>query len=112
MLLIITYSRAARQSLRNICTTYDECVIRRFGRAVLLKSTELGAFLALRLCEKHGMDVQLERTEPLNEFRDVPDGVRTAAKAYENREHPSTPYAKFTSGTGHPAPDVMRNVEL
>ncbi len=112
MLLIITYSRAARQTLRNICTTNEECVIRRFGRAVLLKSTELGAFLALRLYEKHGADVQLERTEPLNEFRDVPETVRTAASAYENREKPSTPYDKFAVGTEHPSPEAMQNADL
>lgn len=112
MLLIITYSRAARQTLRNICTTHEECVVRRFGRAALLKSTELGAFLALRLYEKHGAEVQLERTKPLNEFRDVPDAVRAAASAYESRENPSTPYDKFAVGTGHPSPDAMRNAEL
>ena len=112
MLLIITYSRAARQTLRNICTTHDECVVRRFGRAALLKSTELGAFLALRLYEKHGADVQLERTEPLNEFRDVPEKIRTAASAYENRDTPSTPYDKFAIGTEHPSPDAMRNADL
>lgn len=112
MLLIITYSNGARQTLRNICTTHEECVVRRFGRAALLQQTELGAFLALRLYEKHGADVQLERTEPLNEFRDVPDAVREAAKAYENRERPSTPYDKFAVGTDHPEPDSMRNADL
>ncbi|WP_423743583.1 hypothetical protein V5735_11125 (plasmid) [Haladaptatus sp. SPP-AMP-3] len=112
MLLIITYSSGARQTLRNICTTHEECVVRRFGRVALLRQTELGAFLALRLYEKHGADVQLERTEPLNEFRDVPDAVREAAKAYENRERPSTPYDKFAVGTDHPAPDSMRNADL
>ncbi len=112
MLLIITYSRAARQTLRNICTTHEECVVRRFGRAVLLQSTELGGFLALRLYEKHGEDVQLERTEPLNEFRDIPETVRTAANAYESRDKPSTPYDKFAVGTEHPSPDAMRNADL
>ncbi|MFH5800228.1 hypothetical protein [Haladaptatus sp. CMAA 1911] len=112
MLLIITYSSEARQTLRNICSAHEECVVRRFGRAALLKSTELGAFLALRLYEKHGADVQLERTKPLNEFRDVPERIRTAAKAYENREQPSTPYDKFAVGTDHPAPNAMRNTEL
>ncbi|MCO8242524.1 hypothetical protein [Haladaptatus sp. AB643] len=112
MLLIITYSRAARQTLRNVCTTHETCVVRRFGRAALLQSTELGAFLALRLYEKHGADVQLERTEPLNEFRDVPETVRSAASAYEKRDKPSTPYEKFAVGTEHPSPDSMRNAEL
>ncbi|WP_266079508.1 DUF7855 family protein [Haladaptatus caseinilyticus] len=112
MLLVITYSRPARQTLRNVCTSYENCVVRRFGRAVLFRSTELGAFLALRLQEKHGSDVQIERTTPLNEFRDVPKSVRNAANEYENREHPSTPYDKFAIGTTHPSPTAMRDEEL
>ncbi|WP_076430865.1 DUF7855 family protein [Haladaptatus litoreus] len=112
MLLVATYSQSARQTLRNVCTTYEECVVRRFGRAVLLCETELSAFLALRLREKHGTDVQIERTTPLNEFRKVPKSVRDAACAYENREHPSTSYSKFAVGTDHPSPDSMRDEEL
>ncbi|WP_129114310.1 DUF7855 family protein [Halegenticoccus tardaugens] len=112
MLLVVTYSRAARGSLRNVCRTHDACVVRRFGRAALFEETELGAFLALRLREKHGSDVQLERTEPLNEFETVPERVRNAAVAYEAREHASTPYAKFAAGTDHPDPERLRRREL
>lgn len=112
VLLIVTYSRSARQTLRNVCTAHEGSVVRRFGRAALLEATELGAFLALRLREKHGEDVQIERTVPLNEFSDVPNSVRRAARAYENREHPSTPYHKFAAGTEHPSPETMRDGEL
>lgn len=112
MLLVVTYSQAARQSLRNVCRTHEDCVVRRFGRAALLAETELGAFHALRLREKHAGDVQLERTEPLNEFSDVPDAVRAAASAYEARDAESTPYAKFAAGTDHPDPDAMADAEL
>lgn len=112
MLLVVTYSRAARTSLRNICRSHESEIIRRFGRAALLAETELGAFLGLRLREKHGADVQVERTEPLNEFETVPETVREAAVAYESREHPSTPYSKFATGTDHPSPAAMRDQEL
>ncbi|WP_327050567.1 DUF7855 family protein [Halomicrococcus gelatinilyticus] len=111
MLLVITYSQSARQTLRNVCNAHGEHVVRRLGRAALLESTEFGAFLALRLRAKHD-DVQIERTVPFNEFRDVPESVREAAKAYENREQASTPYARFAAGTDHPSPDEMRDVEL
>lgn len=57
MLLVIAYSRAARQALRNRCNAHPETVVRRFGRAVCLAETELGAFLALRLRERYGGDV-------------------------------------------------------
>jgi len=109
---VATYSRAARQSLRNVCSTHEDCVVRRFGRAALLAETELAAFHALRLREKHAGDVQVERTEPLNEFGDVPDAVREAATAYEDRDAASTPYAKFAAGTDHPAPESMADEEL
>lgn len=112
MLLVVTYSQAARATLRNICRSHEETVVRRFGRAALLAETELGAFLALRLREKHGGDVQLERTEPLNEFATVPESVREAARAYEARASPSTPYAKFAVDSPHPNPDAMREREL
>ncbi|WP_101295737.1 DUF7855 family protein [Halegenticoccus soli] len=112
MLLVVTYSRAARQTLRNVCRSHDETVVRRFGRAALFEGTEFGAFLALRLREKHGGDVQIERTTPLNEFETVPERVREAAAAYEAREHPSTPYAKFAAGTDHPGPERLRRREL
>ena len=112
MLLVVTYSQAARQTLRNVCNGHEGTVVQRFGRAALLETTELGAFLALRLREKHGGDVQVERTAPFNEFSDVSEAVREAAIAYEDREQPSTPYAKFSVGTDHPDPESMCDVEL
>ncbi|WP_121820207.1 DUF7855 family protein [Halostella salina] len=112
MLLIVTYSQAARQTLRNVCSSHEGTVVRRFGRAALFEATELGALLALRLREKHGGDVQVERTEPFNEFADAPDAVREAAAAYENRDATSTPYAKFVAGTDHPSPERLREREL
>jgi hypothetical protein len=112
MLLVVTYSRAARNSLRNVCRSHETTAVRRFGRAALLAETELGAFLGLKLREKHGNDVQLERTTPLNEFDTVPEPVREAASEYEAREHPSTPYTKFAAGTDHPSPTAMREREL
>ncbi len=112
MLLVVTYSRGARESLRNACRTHDETVVRRFGRAALLEATEFGAFLALRLRAKHGADVQIERTEPLNEFESVPSSIRKAARAYEDRTNPSTPYDKFAAGTAHPTPDELKRRSL
>jgi hypothetical protein len=112
MLLIVTYSREARNSLRNVCRSHETATVRRFGRAALLRWTELGAFLALRLREKHGGDVQVERTRPLNEFTEVPTAVREAASAYQSRENPSTPYAKFVVGTPHPDAAAMQGQEL
>ncbi|MUV57896.1 hypothetical protein SAMN04487947_0363 [Halogeometricum rufum] len=112
MLLVVTYSRAARETLRNVCRTHEETVVRRFGRAALLAETEYGAFLACRLREKHAGDVQVERTEPFNEYADAPDAVREAAAAYEAREVPSTPYDKFAVGTDHPPSSRMRDSDL
>jgi len=112
VLLVVTYSRAARATLRNVCRSHEATVVRRFGRAALLEETELGAFLSLRLREKHGEDVQIERTSPLNEFEAVPDRVREAARAYERRDEPSTPYAKFAVGTDHPDPEALRERDL
>ena len=112
MLLVVTYSQAARTSLRNVCRTHEETVVRRLGRAALLEESHHGAFLALRLREKHPDDVQLERTEALNEFRDVPAAVREAARAYERRPNPSTAYAKFAVGTPHPSPAELKRREL
>ena len=108
----MTYSQAARTSLRNVCRTHEESVVRRFGRAALLEESQHGAFLALRLREKHPEDVQVERTEPFNEFRDAPDAVRAAATAYEDRSDPNTPYAKFAAGTSHPSPAELKRREL
>lgn len=112
MLLVVTYSRAARGTLRNVSRTHEDTVVRRFGRAALFDETEFGAFLALRLREKHGTDVQVERTEPFNEFTAVPEAVREAAEAYESRRNPSTPYGKFAVGTDHPDPGTLRSREL
>jgi hypothetical protein len=112
VLLVVTYSQAARTTLRNACRNHDSEVVRRFGRAALLEETELGALLALRLRAKHGDDVQLERTRPLNEFREVPERVRNAVAAYADREHPSTPYEKFAAGTDHPGPGALCDREL
>lgn len=108
----MTYSQAARNSLRNVCRTHERSVVRRLGRAALFETTEHGAFLALRLREKHPEDVQLERTEPFNEFRDVPKSVREAARAYENRDNPNTAYAKFSIDRPHPTPEELRAREL
>lgn len=112
MLLVVTYSRAARQALRNACNTHDDAVVQRLGRAALLEPTEFGAFLALRLRAEHGPDVQAERTEPLVAGRDVPERVRTAATAYAERDAPSTPYEKFAAGRDHPDPAEMKASEL
>lgn len=112
MLLVVTYSQEARQTLRNVCNTHEESVVQRFGRAALFETTELGAFLALRLREKHDGDVQVERTAPFNEFSEVPESVRTAAREYENRDRASTSYAKFAVGTDHPDIAAMADREL
>jgi len=108
----VTYSRGARDSLRNVCRTHGSSVVRRFGRAALFEPTHHGAFLALRLREKHPGDVQVERTRPFNEFTDAPDPIREAARVYEDRENRSTPYAAFAAGTEHPDPERMRERDL
>ncbi len=112
MLLVVTYSQSARSSLRNVCRIHEGTVVRRLGRAALFEETEHGAFLGLRLREKHPDSVQVERTEPFNEFRDVDESVRAAAIDYENRERESTPYAKFAAGTSHPEPETLKQTEL
>jgi hypothetical protein len=112
VLLVIAYSRTARGTLRNVTRAHEDCVIRHFGRVALLEATEFGAFQALRLREKHGSEVQVEVTEPFNEFDRVREGVRRAARAYENREEPATPYAKFAAGRDLPNPEAMRGREL
>lgn len=111
MLLVVTYSRGARRDLRNVCRAHEDCVVRQLGSAALLSATEFAAFQALRLREKHGLDVQLERVQPF-EPADVPEAVREAARAYEGREQPSTPYRQFASGREHPSPSVMRGEEF
>jgi len=112
VLLVVTYSREARQALRNTCRAHEDVVRRRFGRAALLAETEFAAFLALRLRAAHGGDVQIERTKPFNEYAVVDEDVREAATAYADRDQPSTPYAKFAAGTDHPDPETMRDSEL
>lgn len=112
MLLVVTYSRAARTTLRNVCRTHEESVVRRFGRAALFEATGAGALLACRLRERHPDDVQVERTRPFNEFADAPDDVREAAIAYERESGKYTPYEKFAVGTDHPAPEELRDREL
>lgn len=111
MLLVITYSMEARQSLRNVCNGHPDAVRRRFGRAALFEETERGALLALRLAEKHGIDVEVERTSPLNPHR-LPDRVRQAAQSYEQEAHPNTPYNKFAVGNGFPTLEELREQEL
>lgn len=112
MLLVVAYSRDARGTLRNVCRAHEETVVRRFGRVALLRETEFAAFQALRLREKHGGDVQVERTEPFNEFEALDEAVREAAAAYEARDDPALPYTAFASGTNHPDPDTLRNSDL
>jgi hypothetical protein len=112
VLLVVTYSRAARTSLRNVCRTHEETVVRRFGRAALLAGSHHGAFLALRLREKHPEDVQLERIEPFNEYRDAPEAVREAASAYEDRSNPNVAYGKFAVDSPHPSPAELKRREL
>jgi hypothetical protein len=112
VLLVVTYSRGARGTLRNVCRTHEDVVVRRFGRIALFAETEFAAFHALRLREKHGADVQIERTEPFNEFAALDAEVREAATAYEARDGPSIPYRAFAAGTDYPDPDDLRNSEL
>jgi hypothetical protein len=112
VLLVVCYSTASRQTLRNVCTAHGDAVLRRFGRAALFRETEFGAFLALRLRAKHGGDVQVEQTAPFNEFESVREPVREAARAYEEREHASTPYPAFAANADHPGPEEMRDAEL
>ena len=87
-------------------------MVRRFGRVALLAETEFAAFQALRLREKHGGDVQIERTEPFNEFEAVGASVREAAAAYEARDESALPYAAFAAGSDHPDPEQLRETEL
>lgn len=112
VLLVVTYSSSARTGLRNLCRRHEGSVVRRFGRAALLDATEYAAFLALRLREAYGGDVQIERTEPFNEFAALDESIREAASAYADRDAKSTPYTAFAAGTEHPDPDAMRGEEL
>jgi hypothetical protein len=112
VLLVIAYSRRARQSLRNICRGHDDSVVRQFGRVALFEETEFGAFQVLRLREKHGMDIQIEQTIPFNEYESVRPAVRDAATAYEDRDSPSLPYETFRHETDHPDSAEMKDTSL
>jgi len=112
VLLVIAYSRRARQSLRNVCRGHDDSVVRQFGRVALFEETEFGAFQALRLREKHGMAVQVEQTSPFNEFDAVRPAVREAAAAYEARDVASLPYEQFRHETDHPSSGEMKDASL
>lgn len=111
MFLVVTYSRSARASLRNVTRAHEETTVRHLGRAAILAGTAFGAFQALRLQEKHGHDVQIERIEPFVP-EDVPGEVREAAAAYEARETASVPYRQFAAGTDHPGPEALREQDL
>ena len=111
MLLVVAHSRAARRDLRNVCRSHEDSVVRRFGRAALLDATEFAAFQALRLREKHDLAVQIERVTPF-EPTDVPAHVSRAAAAYEQRDEPAVPYARYAAGRDLPAPSTMRGEEL
>ncbi|MFC7018488.1 MULTISPECIES: hypothetical protein [Haloarcula] len=111
MLLVVTYSRAARRDLRNVCRRHESCVAQQLGRAALFEGTEFGAFQALRLREKHDLAVRVERLEPFGP-EDVPAHVAEAARAYEQRTEPATPYERFAAGRDLPAPASMREEPL
>lgn len=108
----MAYSRHARESLRNVCRAHEGVVVRQSGRIALLEETEFGAFQALRLREKHGDGIQVERTEPFNEFAAVRSAVREAARVYEDRDTPAVPYERFAAGEELPDPGSMRDAEL
>jgi len=112
VLLVVAHATDARQDLRNACTRNPEAVVRRFGRAVLLAETELGAFLALHLHDRHGPDVQLERTQPLDVDRTIPARVHDAVDAYANRQHPNTPYATVAERDDLPSTDDLHATDL
>lgn len=112
VLLVVAHAKNARQDLRNACTRHPDAVVRRFGRAVLLDETELGAFLALHLHARHGPDVQLERTDPLDTENAVPDRVHDAVQAYAARSHPNTPYATIAARDDLPTARDLHDAEL
>lgn len=111
-ILVVADSPEVRQTLRNACNTYEKAVIRRFGRAVLFEATELGAFLAFRLEQKYGDAVHVLRTASVDGRRDEYRRAHEAAIAFENRDHESTPYPKFATGTDHPMPEEMHERKL
>ena len=112
VLLVIAHTRPARQTLRNVSRAHDDSVVGSFGRAVLFEPTAFSAFQAVRLREKHGEAIQVERTRPFNEFVSVSEDVREAARRYESREHPAVPYDRFAKGTELPGSDEMKATEL
>lgn len=111
MLLLITYSRDARQTLRNVCRLHEDVVRRRVGKAVLFEPTHLAAFFAMRVREKHPGQVQIHRTRPLKP-EDVPTVVARAARRYERRSDPHTPYSAFATGRDLPTLSSMADREL
>lgn len=110
-MLVVAHTTDARQDLRNACTRHPEAVVRRFGRAVLLAETELGAFLALHLRSRHGADVQLEQTRPLD-ATGMPERVHDAVTAYADRAHPNTPYATIAARDGLPTTADLHERDL
>lgn len=107
--LVIADSPKARETVRNVCNTHEDTVVRRFGRAVLLEPTEFGAFLAFWLRQKHGDTVRVRTTRPVAEGRQRYRRASDAALAFANREHERTPYPKFAVGTEHPQPVEMHD---
>lgn len=112
VLLVIAYTRPARQTLRNVARAHEDSVVRSFGRAVLFEPTAFSAFQALRLRAKHGEAIHVEQTRPFNEFTTVPEPVREAARRYANRERDAVPYDRFANGTDLPASREMKATEL
>ncbi|MFW5973958.1 MAG: hypothetical protein ACOCPZ_01080 [Natrialbaceae archaeon] len=110
--LTVADEESARRTLRNTCNAYEDAVVHRFGGAAAFEPTEFGAFLAFRLREKHGDAVRVVRTVPVDPQREPFRRAHEAAVAFERREHESTPYPKFASGTDHPQPEEMRDRDL
>jgi hypothetical protein len=111
VLLVVAHTMNARQDLRNACTRHPEVVVRRFGRAVFLAETELGAFLALTLRDRHAGGVQVERTRPLD-ASDVPERVHDAVATFAARDHPNTPYATIAARDDLPSTDTLHDADL
>lgn len=109
---MVAHSKDARIAVRNAAEAHEETVCRRFGRAVLLRETAFGAFLACRLRAEYGTAIQVEWTRPFVAEAEVPAAVRAAARAYAERETRTTPYRSFAAGTEHPDPEAMKETEL
>lgn len=112
MLLVAAHSEEARVSLRNALAAHEGTVVRRFGRAVLLRETAFAAFIACRLRTEHGTAIQVEQTEPFVAAERVPAAVQSAATAYAERDVRTTPYSAFAADTAHPDPDEMKETDL